>query len=278
MNDTTVLQKPTENLFAVVTGGASGLGLGISRYLVQAGYDVLACGRSQSSLEAARRELPDLKTLRVDVTNSVHCDRLFEQVLDTGKPLDLLVNNAGVSFACDYTSDLTLSVDCARTEIETNLAAPIELTRRFLWLRRQRGWEERPATIAMIGTPGGLFPMEPNSLYSTTKAGLHMYTMCLRRQLADTAVTVVENFPPLLETKLNTGHEVPGGTLTGEHGVNEWARITVDGIVAGEPNVFPDGLDFIADIIEMVESQADLVKPRIARSENWEETVRQRMF
>ncbi len=66
----------------------------------------------------------------------------------------------------------------------------------FLQWRLETGHTSEPATIAMISSPAGLLPLEANPLYSTTKAGLHSFTLSLRWQLRDTPVAVVEVFPP----------------------------------------------------------------------------------
>ena len=175
-----------EDRLAVVTGGSFGLGLALCRHLMAANFVVLACGRSEERLGLAAAELPGLKTLSVDVTEPSDQDRLFEAITEagchSGAPTDLFVNNAAISRSHDYTSDFTLEKDRARDEIETNFAAPVELIRRFLALRRENGWEERPATIANISTPGALFPLEPNPIYSCSKAGFHFFTSSLRRQ------------------------------------------------------------------------------------------------
>ena len=262
--------------FALVTGGAYGFGLALSRHLLATGYDVLACGRTEARLEDAQAREPDLRVLRADITAATDLDRLCAEVLSIGKPLDLLVNNAGVSFACDYTSNTTLSRDLARAEIETNFAAPVELTRRFLWMRREQGWEDRAATIANIGTPGALFPLEPNPLYSASKAGFHMFTMGLRRQLDDTPVTVVEVYPPLLDTGLGPDLDTPGKEQFGDQAIDRFARFTVDGILAGEPNVHPAQIDFVADLVQRTEAVADQINPNLGRADGWEESVVQR--
>ena len=214
--------------------------------------------------------------MRADITDAADLDRLCAEVLSIGKPLDLLVNNAGLSFACDYTSDTTLSRDLARAEIETNFAAPVELSRRFLWMRRKQGWEDRPATIANIGTPGALFPLEPNPLYSASKAGFHMLTMGLRRQLADTPVTVVEVYPPLLDTALEPDLDTPGKEQFEDQAIDRFARFAVDGILAGEPNIHSAQVDFVADLVQRTEAVADQINPHLGRADGWEENVVQR--
>jgi len=263
----------SDRQLALVTGGTYGLGLALSRHLLAAGYDVLACGRTPARLEAARADVPALRVTQADITDTADLDRLCTEVLRTGKPLDLLVNNAGVSFACDYTNDTTLSQNLARAEIETNFAAPVELTRRFLWMRREQGWEERSATIANIGTPGALFPLEPNPLYSASKAGFHMFTMGLRRQLAETPVTVVEIYPPLLDTGLAPDMSLPGKEQFGAEAIDRFARFSVKGILAGEPDIYPAEIDFIADLVPRTEAVADKINAFVRRADGWEKDV-----
>ena len=126
---------------ALVTGGSFGLGLAMARHLRAAGFAVLACGRGEERLAKAANEVPGLRTLAADITQSSDVDRLFETIGGADEPLDLLVNNAAISRAHDYTTAFTLEADRARDEIETNFLAPIELVRRYLLMRRARGWE-----------------------------------------------------------------------------------------------------------------------------------------
>jgi uncharacterized oxidoreductase len=53
-------------------------------------------------------------------------------------------------------------------------------------------------------------PLVVNPLYSASKAGFHMFSPALRRQLAETPVRVVEVFPPALATGFGTRHERAG--------------------------------------------------------------------
>lgn len=260
---------------AVVTGGSFGLGLALCRHLIAANFVVLACGRSEERLKLAAAELPGLKTLPIDITEPSDQERLFDAITEagchSGTPADLFVNNAAVSRSHDYTDDFTLQKDRARQEIETNFAAPIELTRRFLALRREKGWEARPATIANISTPGALFPLEPNPIYSCSKAGFHFFTSSLRRQLAGTAVRVVEVFPPALDTGLATDMIVPGVEQNGPEVIDEVARRSVEGILAGEPMILPhpqsEGL--VGAIGDAAEQLADNMNPTLGRKEGW---------
>jgi uncharacterized oxidoreductase len=240
--------------------------------LIAANFAVLACGRREDRLGRAATEIPGLRTLAVDITQPSDRDRLFDAIGASPEPIDLFVNNAAVSRAHDYTSDFTLDEDRARQEIETNFAAPIELIRRFLVLRREKGWEARPATIANVSTPGALFPLEVNPIYSCSKAGFHFFTSSLRRQLAKTAVRVVEIFPPALDTGLAPDMIVPGVEKNGPEVVDEVARRSVEGILAGEAMVLPhpESEALVEAVGDAAERVADGVNRTLGRKDGWE--------
>ena len=257
---------------ALVTGGSFGLGLAMARHLMEAGFAVLACGRGQERLEKAAAEIPGLRTLAADITKPSDVDRLFETIGAAEEPLDLLVNNAAISRAHDYNSAFTLEADRARDEIETNFAAPIELIRRYLLMRRERGWEARPATIANVSTPGALFPLEANPIYSCSKAGFHFFTSSLRRQLVDAPVNVVEIFPPALDTGLAPDLVIPGLDHNGPEVIDEVARRSVEGILKGESTILPhpQSEQLVAAVGDAAERVADGVNQTVLRQENWD--------
>jgi len=194
----------------LITGGSVGLGFALAKCFLAAGYNVYVCARSAGNLERAAAAEPGLRTVVADITDPADRERLWTTIEAAGHFVDILVNNAALTRAHDYASSATTSTDRARQEIEVNFAAPIELCRMFLQARRRLGRDEFPGTLVNIGTPGALIPLEAQPLYSATKAGLHMFTLTLRRQLRDTPVRVIEVFPPALPTDLTRELEVAG--------------------------------------------------------------------
>jgi NAD(P)-dependent dehydrogenase (short-subunit alcohol dehydrogenase family) len=79
--------------YAVVTGGASGIGLALSRTLQRHGAQVLAIGRDAAKLDAAR-EL-GIGVLSADVANGAQRQRIIDTLLDSPTPIDIFINNAG---------------------------------------------------------------------------------------------------------------------------------------------------------------------------------------
>jgi len=222
----------------LVTGGSEGLGLAIAHAFATVGHEVIACARTAAKLADAATRIPGLITVQADVSIAADRTRIFAEIAAQGRTLDILVNNAAITRPHDYTSSVTLNADRARDEIEVNLHAPIELTRLFLAERRRTGRDADPGAVVMIGTPGALFPLEAQPLYSATKAGLHMFTLALRRQLRESTTRVIEVFPPGLPTALARGIDVDTDN-GGPEVTDEVAREIRDAILRDEDVILP---------------------------------------
>jgi len=257
----------------LVTGGTGGLGRAMARVLHAAGHRVIVCGRTAADLESITVELPGVRAIHADV--SLDADRRALMVAATADGLDVLVNNAAITRAHDYTSSFTLAEDRIRPELETNFVAPVELTRLFLAWRRERGVDGRPATIAMVNTPGALFPLEANPLYCATKAALRIFTAALRRQLAVTPVDVVDIYPPALDTGLARDLEVAGQAANGADVVAEVAELCVAGILAGDRIVLPHpSATMLVErfAVDLDDAMLDQINAGVRRRPGWDAT------
>lgn len=185
------------NRTALITGGATGIGLALAKRFAAAGSHVIICGRRQERLEAARRELPTLVTIRADVASEGERLRLFETVVSNHPEIDILVNNAGIQ---NRPPPLTTWQDfqAYQHEIATNLEAPVHLSLLFAKHLTQK------SDAAIINITSGLAfsPLSFMPMYCATKAALHSFTLSLRHQLRDTSVKVVELIPPKVQTDL----------------------------------------------------------------------------
>jgi len=181
----------------LITGGASGIGLGLAAALIDAGNKVLICGRRQAKLDAAREKLPQVHVRQCDVSQRGSCDSLLDWVRQEHPDLNMLINNAGVSRFIDFKKGVPELVQ-NDGEIAINLAAPVYLSALFIPLLLGR--EE--AAIVNISSGLGFIPMASAPLYSATKAGLHAFSLSLRHQLKDTPIRVFEIMPPIVDTDL----------------------------------------------------------------------------
>lgn len=184
----------------LVTGGATGIGFALARKFVEAGSEVIICGRRAAKLKAAKRETPTLHIKQCDV--SVESDRR-EMLRWTAKHfsgLNVLVNNAGIQRSIDYTSPKAAKPLYAKDdEVSINLGAQIRLCAMFL----PRLLKLKKAAIVNVSSGLAFVPMAATPVYCATKAGIHSFTLSLRHQLRGTAVQIFEAAPPTTDTELD---------------------------------------------------------------------------
>src|SRR5665647_2060410 len=113
---------------AIVTGGNSGIGLGIAKGLASAGATLVIAGRNAQKNAAAEQALQALGAqvlaIEVDVTQETACRALIQTTLDRFRRLDILVNNAGTNIR-KSPQDYTLEE--WKTVLDTNLTSALSL-------------------------------------------------------------------------------------------------------------------------------------------------------
>ena len=207
---------------ALVTGGSDGIGREIALQLQGAGADVTVTGRSAEKLQAMASL--GFGTIAGDLSTPAGVDAVVNGV--AGKPLAVLVNNAGVG--SDYDLDTPDTLDSAAHCIRTHLAAPIALCTRLLPTLRA----QPEAAIVNVTSGLAIAPRAGGSVYCATKAGLRSYTQAIRHLLKDSNVRVIEALPPVVETNMTAGRsgkkmsahdcaaEIVAGIRTGKREVN----------------------------------------------------------
>jgi uncharacterized oxidoreductase len=179
----------------VVTGGTSGIGREFALRLAAAGAKVIACARNETGLRELQTRCPAIETIRCDVTVRPDVVALEAAIQDGFGRLDMLINNAGIMERVNVL-DRSVTDERIAHEIAVNLTAPILLTRSLLPLL----CSGRSPLIVMITSGYALLPATRAPTYSATKAGLHSFTMALRRQVRGAGIRVVEVLPPLVDT------------------------------------------------------------------------------
>jgi short-subunit dehydrogenase involved in D-alanine esterification of teichoic acids len=199
-----VPQMDTTNHVALVTGGGSGIGLAIARRLLDDGNTVIIAGRSPERLERARDQLPALHAVPFDVSDEAQIRHALDGIAGGFGRLTLLVNSAGVLGGYDFVDDRGAGPRMDE-EVTTNLLGLLRVTRLALPLllaQPAAAVVNVSSVLAYAGTPG-------SAVYSATKAAVHSFTRSLRVRLAGTPVRVFEVFPPLVDTDMVRGLDVP---------------------------------------------------------------------
>jgi uncharacterized oxidoreductase len=217
----------------LVTGGSSGIGLGLVEAFHGRGSTVIACGRNEKALAAVTERLPGVVTIRCDVGDERQRKDLAAEVLRRFPDLDVLVNNAGVQKYLDLKKGYA-ELKAGEDEIAVNFVAVVELTALFV----EHLLSGPSATIINVSSVLGFRPMIPMPIYDATKAAVHTYSLVLRQQLKGTPVGVVEIVPPMVDTNLNReGRDAAGRGYRGIS-VAEYIPSVVKGLEEGVDTIF----------------------------------------
>jgi uncharacterized oxidoreductase len=180
----------------LVTGGGSGIGLGLAEKFLAAGSTVIVCGRRKNILEEVRKKHPGLITYPCDLAREAERDRLAEWIETEHPHVNVLVNNAGIQQRIGITQKDFWAR--AKQEVAINWEAPIHLTTLLL-----ETLKKAPRAFILNVTSGLAFvPMASAPIYCATKAAMHSFTWALRPMLAGSSVQVIEIIPPAVNTDL----------------------------------------------------------------------------
>ncbi len=183
----------------LITGGTSGIGFELARQLIARGNTVIVTGRDQRRLQEAKSKLPAVHVFQSDVSKAEDITILAQQIATVFPACDTLFNNAGIMRNLNLNDPRSLT-DVTR-ELDVNLNGPVQMVQSFLPQLKSRP----NALIVNVSSGLAFIPFALSPIYSAAKAGMHAFSRCLRVQLKDSGVTVVELAPPGVETKLFRG-------------------------------------------------------------------------
>jgi NAD(P)-dependent dehydrogenase (short-subunit alcohol dehydrogenase family) len=164
-------------MIVLVTGGTRGLGLGLAEAFLDAGHEVVVCGRSEPDAlpGAAGREATFVPA---DVRDADQVDTLVRTVVDRHGRLDVLINNAGGSPPAD---SATVSPRFVAAIITLNLVAPFVVAQRANEVMQK---QDGGGSIINISSLCGMRPSPGTAAYGAAKAGLINLTESLAVEFA----------------------------------------------------------------------------------------------
>lgn len=179
----------------LITGGGSGIGLGLATRLMSENR-VILCGRDREKLSRVTREYPQLEYIGCDLARPEERVQLVRTALQKYPELNVLINNAGIQRRVPSTANENW--EHTHEELAINLEAPIHLTRLLT------AHLSLSAAAAVINVTSGLAfaPMAMMPVYCASKAALHSYTLSLRFTLEKQGIEVIEIIPPAVNTDL----------------------------------------------------------------------------
>lgn len=173
--------------YAVVTGGTSGMGLGVSKMLVSKGYYVFATYIGADFTE----QIENYEAIKTDQTNREDVYNFINYVKSRIKHLDCLVCNAGMSIRKSFTEYEDKDWD-AMMEVSVNS--------HYIMCREFFPIIPNGSRILFTGSQMGLMPHSMVLAYGVTKSAVHALCKNLVKEFEGTGTTVNAIVPGFVET------------------------------------------------------------------------------
>jgi len=180
---------------ALVTGGSRGIGAAISRALKAEGYAVAATYAGNDDAARAFTAETGIKTYKWDVANYDDCAKGIAQVTAEVGPIDVLVNNAGITRDAPFHK---MTPDQWHQVINTNLTGLFNMTHNVWPGMRERKFG-RVISISSINGQKGQFAQ---ANYAAAKAGDIGFTKALAQEGAKAGITVNAICPGYINTEM----------------------------------------------------------------------------
>jgi NAD(P)-dependent dehydrogenase (short-subunit alcohol dehydrogenase family) len=188
--------QPIEGFSVLVTGGGSGLGLGIARYLTERGAMVTVTGRREDKLRAAAESIgARCSWVSGDITSEPDRQRMVETAVAHGGGLQGLVNNAGNMLRGPITD---LSADAMLKLFDTNVVAGMRLTG-----LATPHLEKSGGAVLFIGSGHTRRAFPGVSPYAASKGAVEVLSRVLAAELGPRGIRVNCVVPGAVPTELN---------------------------------------------------------------------------
>jgi uncharacterized oxidoreductase len=194
----------------LITGGGSGIGLGLAEAFHKRGNQVIVAGRREQALKEVCAANTGMSWLRMDVTDLASIHHAAAEAGSRFPRLNCVINNAGIQRVHDFTRSQAIDDGVVKEEIDTNLLGLIRVTSAFL--THLEGKEN--ATLINVSSGLGFVPLSLFPVYCATKAAVHSFCLSLRRQLRESGIKVIEIVPPLVASDLKRTQGPPSGAPT----------------------------------------------------------------
>jgi len=182
---------------ALVTGASSGIGEAMVHALGAEGIPQVVVARRVDRLEELAARYPSVEVLGADLTTAAGVAAVERRIVDSARPVDLVVNNAGFGTSGDFHQ---LEADRLDDEVRLNVLALTRLSRAALGVMvpRGRGYLLNVSSVVSFQPAPGL------AVYAATKAYVTNLTESLHEEVRGTGVHVTALCPGLTRTEFQS--------------------------------------------------------------------------
>lgn len=180
---------------AVVTGGTRGIGAAISQTLQHAGYKVGAIYHGNEQAAHLFQRQTGIRTYKCDVGDFASCQRTVQHIEDELGPVDILINNAGITRDGMFHK---MSTEQWNSVITTNLTSCFNMTRCVIAGMRERLFGRIVNISSINGQKGQIGQVN----YAAAKAGIIGFSKALALENGSKGITVNVIAPGYIETEM----------------------------------------------------------------------------
>ena len=185
----------------IITGSNRGIGKAMVEVFASAGYNVWACARKSTPehetwlKETASKTGVWIKPVYFELTDTDALNAGIQSIIDEGKTIDVLVNNAGISTV----GLLNMSkVEDIEHLFSVNFFAMLRIIQKV----SKRMSRQRKGVIINMGSNAGIDPQPGKIAYGSSKAAVMMMTKCLAKELGPMGIRVNAIAPGPVETEM----------------------------------------------------------------------------
>jgi short-subunit dehydrogenase len=234
----------TENKTWVITGASKGLGLALTKYLLESGQQVVAMSRNANSIKAECGNNENLLALNMDITNETEIKSAIDKTIDRFGSIDVIVNNAGYGLvgALEELTDAEI-----RSTMDVNLFGTINVIRVVMpQLRKQQGGH-----IINISSIAGYIGSSFSGSYDATKFAIIGLSESLHNEVKDLGIKVTVVIPGLFRTNfMNSDSLQITSNLISDYKSEEQMKMwqQYSGYQPGDPNKFAIALKNVTEL------------------------------
>lgn len=190
------MEESTKKI-AIVTGGASGIGLAITKEFVRNNIHTIVIGRDEQKLQNAKNELGDLcETISFDLANLKEIPELIKGIADKHGKIDILVNNAGINMKkefCEVTDDDFQYI------LQTNVVSVFAISREVTKVMIEKG----SGSIINISSMASQYGIPKVIAYTASKTAIDGMTRAMAVELSPKGIRVNSIAPGFIATDMS---------------------------------------------------------------------------
>jgi uncharacterized protein len=245
----------TDNPYALVTGGTSGIGYEIARLLADDGYNLVIVARSSERLHEVSQEFEDFGVTVIpidkDLSKPQSANEIFQELLVKGINVEILINNAAQGQKGKF-AEVTLERHLELVQL--NISSVVALTKLFVDKMIRRG----SGKILNVASVVSKTPAPEFSVYAASKAFVLSFSEALAKELEETNITVTALMPGRTDTDFFYKADMTDTKEYQDHSLANPEKVAKDGydaLMSGENRIISGAQNKM--MVSMMNSMSD---------------------